>query len=85
VENILGTTQREPRPEPWNKGKLVGQKAPLKLKDIWALRVRLQMANRIRELALLNSASTASCAGATLSSSRCATSATASRSPLERS
>jgi hypothetical protein len=26
---------------PWNKGKLVGQKAPLKLKDIWAIRVRL--------------------------------------------
>ncbi|RZT92571.1 hypothetical protein EV670_3549 [Rivibacter subsaxonicus] len=24
--------------EPWNKGKLVGQKAPFKLKDIWALR-----------------------------------------------
>jgi len=23
---------------PWNKGKLVGQKAPLKLKDIWAIR-----------------------------------------------
>ena len=29
--------------EPWNKGKIVGQKAPFKLKDIWALRVRLQM------------------------------------------
>ena len=40
--------------EPWNKGKIVGQKAPLKLKDIWALRVRLQMASRIRELALFN-------------------------------
>jgi hypothetical protein len=26
---------------PWNKGKLVGQKAPLKLKEIWAIRVRL--------------------------------------------
>jgi hypothetical protein len=26
--------------EPWNKGKLVGQKAPLKLKEIWAIRVR---------------------------------------------
>jgi hypothetical protein len=26
---------------PWSKGKLVGQKAPLKLKDIWAIRVRL--------------------------------------------
>jgi integrase len=40
--------------EPWNKGKLVGQKAPFKLKDIWALRVRLQMEGRARELALLN-------------------------------
>lgn len=28
---------------PWNKGKLVGQKAPLKVKDIWAIRVRLQI------------------------------------------
>jgi len=40
--------------EPWNKGKLVGQKAPLKLKDIWAIRVRLQMQERLRELALLD-------------------------------
>ncbi|MBV8503492.1 MAG: tyrosine-type recombinase/integrase [Paucibacter sp.] len=39
---------------PWNKGKIVGQKAPFKPKDIWALRVRLQMENRVRELALLN-------------------------------
>lgn len=40
--------------EPWNKGKLVGQKAPLKLKDIWAIRVRLEMFDRKRELALFN-------------------------------
>lgn len=40
--------------EPWNKGKLVGQKAPLKLKDIWAIRVRLQMSNDLRNLALFN-------------------------------
>jgi len=40
--------------EPWNKGKIVGQKAPFKLKDIWALRVRLQMEGRVRELALFN-------------------------------
>lgn len=40
--------------EPWNKGKIVGQKAPFKPKDIWALRVRLQMENRVRELALFN-------------------------------
>lgn len=40
--------------EPWNKGKIVGQKAPFKLKDIWALRMRLQMKGRVRELALFN-------------------------------
>ena len=40
--------------EPWNKGKLVGQKSPLKVKDIWAIRVRLELQQRKRELALFN-------------------------------
>ena len=40
--------------ELWNKGKLVGQKGPLKLKDIWTIRVRLQLSNDIRNLALFN-------------------------------
>lgn len=40
--------------EPWNKGKLVGQKAPLRLRDIWAIRVRLELANKDRDLALFN-------------------------------
>ena len=40
--------------EAWNKGKLVGQKAPLKLKDIWAIRIRLQLGRKIRDLALFN-------------------------------
>lgn len=39
---------------PWNKGKLTGQKPPLKLKEIWAIRIRLQIYNRIRDLALFN-------------------------------
>jgi len=39
---------------PWNKGKLVGQKPPLKLKEIWGIRIRLEIANRIRDLALFN-------------------------------
>jgi hypothetical protein len=39
---------------PWNKGKLVGQRAPLKVRDIWAIRVRLQLQGRIRDLALLS-------------------------------
>lgn len=38
----------------WNKGKLVGQKAPLRLNEIWAIRVRLQLSHRVRELALFN-------------------------------
>jgi integrase len=40
--------------EPWNKGKLIDQKAPLKLKEIWAIRVRLELSKRIRDLALFN-------------------------------
>jgi len=40
--------------QPWNKGKLVGQKAPLKLRDIWAIRIRLQLRRRTRDLALFN-------------------------------
>ena len=43
-----------PQPEPWNKGKLVGQKAPFKLKEIWAIRVRLQLFRRARDLALFD-------------------------------
>lgn len=39
---------------PWNKGKLVGQKTPLKLKEIWAIRVRLEMSESLRDLALFN-------------------------------
>jgi integrase len=42
------------RRAPWNKGKLVGQKAPLKLKNISAIRVRLELGDRTRELALFN-------------------------------
>lgn len=40
--------------EPWNKGKLVGQKAPLKPKDIWAIRIHLQNACEVRDLAMFN-------------------------------
>jgi integrase len=40
--------------EPWNKGKLVGQKAPFKLKEIWGIRMRLQLSRRVRDLALFD-------------------------------
>jgi len=50
---VLHTPRSQSR-QPWNKGKLVGQKAPLKLRDIWAIRVRLQLRNNVRDLALFN-------------------------------
>ena len=39
---------------PWNKGRLIGPKPPLKLREIWAIRIRLQLAQRARDLALFN-------------------------------
>src|SRR5439155_23327975 len=39
---------------PWNKGKLLGQKPPLKLRETWAIRIRLQLDHRTREVALFN-------------------------------
>src|SRR5712671_4509055 len=50
MESTTADTVREP----WNKGKIVGQKAPFKLKEIWAIRIRLQMQDRLRELALFD-------------------------------
>ncbi len=44
----------KPKQVPWNKGKLVGQKLPLKLQEIWAIRIRLQIDIRHRDLALFN-------------------------------
>lgn len=39
---------------PWNKRFLVGQKRPLQPKNVWSIRVRLEMSGAIRELALFN-------------------------------
>lgn len=39
---------------PWNKGKHFGQKAPLKLREIWGIRIRFQLAGRTRDLALFD-------------------------------
>lgn len=41
-------------PEPWNKGRICGQKRPLKLQEIWSIRIRLQLASDTHDLALFN-------------------------------
>jgi len=44
----------KPRRGPWNKGKLIGQKPPLRPKHVWSIRTRLQMEGRTRDLAMFN-------------------------------
>ena len=39
---------------PWNKGLLVGQKRPLQPKHVWSIRVRLEMSQQRRDVALFN-------------------------------
>ena len=39
---------------PWNLGKLIGQKPPLKLREVWAIRIRLQIREQLRDLAMFN-------------------------------
>ena len=38
----------------WNKGRIAGQKSPFLPKHVWAIRVRLEIADNLRDLALLN-------------------------------
>jgi integrase len=39
---------------PWNKGKLTGARPPLRQKHVWAIRTKLQIEQRTRDLALFN-------------------------------
>ena len=47
-------TYKSERIEPWNKGKIIGQKPPLKLQEIWTTRIHLQQLTNPRDLALFN-------------------------------
>ena len=49
-EKCLPTNKRTP----WNKGKLIGARPPLRPKHVWAIRTRLLFEGRIRDLALFN-------------------------------
>jgi hypothetical protein len=44
------------RRKPWNAGRLIGPKAPLKPKHIWAIRRQLKTSRQIRDLAMFNCA-----------------------------
>ena len=52
-ENEIPATAA-PKRIPWNKGKLIGPRPPLRQKHVWAIRTRLQIERQVRELALFN-------------------------------
>jgi hypothetical protein len=49
-ENYVSISARTP----WNKGKLIGAKPPLRPNQVWSIRTRLLIERRTRDLALLN-------------------------------
>lgn len=51
---IEATANVQQTHQPWNKGKVTGQQPPLKPREVWAIRVCLQIARRVRNLALFN-------------------------------
>jgi integrase len=54
MENDLPNEPKATRRPPWNKGKLIGPKLPLRPSHAWSIRTKLQMAGRMRDLALFN-------------------------------
>jgi integrase len=54
MEDIEDTNSVTLKREPWNKGKLTGQKPPLRPKHVWSIRTKLQIDGRTRDLAMFN-------------------------------
>jgi integrase len=54
MTDILSATPVVSKHTPWNKGKIIGAKPPLRPKHVWSIRTKLQVGGRIRELALFN-------------------------------
>lgn len=54
MTDVLSVTQAVSKRTPWNKGKIVGAKPPLRPKHVWSIRTKLQAEGRMRDLALFN-------------------------------
>jgi integrase len=54
MQDIANSELPIPKQIPWNKGKLTGAKPPLRQKHVWAIRTKLQIEQRTRDLALFN-------------------------------
>jgi hypothetical protein len=54
MQDNANSVLRAPKRTPWNRGKLIGAKPPLRQKHVWAIRTKLQIEQRTRDLALFN-------------------------------
>ena len=54
MQNEDSTIGGRPSRVPWNKGKLIGAKPPLRAKHVWSIRTKLQVEGRTRDLAMFN-------------------------------
>lgn len=54
MQNLDAAFQQHASRTPWNKGKLLGAKPPLRTKHVWSIRTKLQVEGRTRDLAMFN-------------------------------
>ena len=54
MTDVPSTNENVAKRSPWNTGKIVGAKPPLRPKHVWSIRTKLQVERRIRDLALFN-------------------------------
>jgi hypothetical protein len=54
MQHHMNADQTELKRVPWNKGKLIGAKPPLRSKHVWSIRTKLQIEGRTRDLAIFN-------------------------------
>src|SRR5256885_9263514 len=54
MQDYENTASITPKRVPWNKGKLIGAKPPLRRKHVWSIRTKLQVEGRSRDLAMFN-------------------------------
>jgi integrase len=54
MQDAMAGSNPSRRHVPWNKGKLTGAKPPLRPKHVWSIRSKLQLENRVRDLAMFN-------------------------------
>jgi hypothetical protein len=54
MTEVFSAVENVSKHVPWNKGKIIGAKPPLRPKHVWSIRTKLQVEGRLRDLALFN-------------------------------